>query len=290
MPKRETVILHRALRRSLRPQPSDLQSQFHLALDFRKSLLSRITHVPTDSLSDDRLRPHSTFSVDQTSTLVRDAVRQLSRACRCRSVASATPTIAAGIGWRQRRRHSRTSAGAPSSRRPIPQHDPGPELEDQCRLLRDVLGENGGDKIAVAHHVECGNGHRRSSEGSQQHPATIDFAPPGERTTESALYIFLDVNCHSACGNTGGRSSALIYSGPRQDRNPLRKRHSKTAHRSGFSAFPSIPRTRADGEPRRQGKAGAFDRLTNSTIVRYVHTLSTRGKWPAVGRGSITAN
>src|ERR1700730_13731142 len=48
------------------------------------------------------------------------------------------------------------------------QHDRGPELGDQCRLLRDVLGENGGDKIVVARPVKCGNGHRRSGEGTPQ--------------------------------------------------------------------------------------------------------------------------
>src|SRR5271156_6279086 len=35
-------------------------------------------------------------------------------------------------------------------------HDRRPEFWDQCRLLRDVLGINGGDKIAVARHVERG--------------------------------------------------------------------------------------------------------------------------------------
>src|SRR6266700_158889 len=29
------------------------------------------------------------------------------------------------------------------------QHYRGPELGDQCRLLRDILGESGGDKIAL---------------------------------------------------------------------------------------------------------------------------------------------
>src|ERR1700730_17611395 len=74
------------------------------------------------------------------------------------------------------------------------QHDRGPELGDQCRLLRDVLGENGGDKIALARHVQRGNGHRRSGERSHQLPAAIDVAPPGEGTKESAPRVFLDVN------------------------------------------------------------------------------------------------
>src|SRR5260221_10398232 len=74
------------------------------------------------------------------------------------------------------------------------QHHRWPELGDQCRLLRDVLGENGGDKIPVARHVQRGNGHRRSGEGSHQLPATIDVAPPGEGTKESAPRVFLDVN------------------------------------------------------------------------------------------------
>src|SRR6202022_3862051 len=77
---------------------------------------------------------------------------------------------------------------------PPRQHDRGPELGDQCRLLRDVLGENGGDKIVVARHVKRGNGHRRSGEGSHQLPAAIDVAPPGEGTMESAPRVFLDVN------------------------------------------------------------------------------------------------
>src|SRR6202023_3066351 len=74
------------------------------------------------------------------------------------------------------------------------QHYRGPELGDQCRLLRDVLGENGGDKIPVARHVQRGNGHRHSGEGSHQLPAAIDVAPPGEGTMESAPRVLLDVN------------------------------------------------------------------------------------------------
>src|SRR5258708_39579031 len=74
------------------------------------------------------------------------------------------------------------------------QHDGGPELGDQCRLLRDVLGENGGDKIPIARHVQRGNGHRCSGKGSHQLPAAIDVAPPGEGTMESAPRVFLDVN------------------------------------------------------------------------------------------------
>jgi hypothetical protein len=74
------------------------------------------------------------------------------------------------------------------------QHYRGPELGDQCRLLRDVLGENGGDKIALARHVQRGNGHRRFGEGSHQLPAAIDVTPPGEGTMESAPHVFLDVN------------------------------------------------------------------------------------------------
>src|SRR6266446_4249057 len=73
------------------------------------------------------------------------------------------------------------------------QHYRGPELGDKCRLLRDVLGENGGDKIALARHVQRGNGHGRSGERSHQLPAAIDVAPPGEGAMESAPRVFLDV-------------------------------------------------------------------------------------------------
>ena len=69
-----------------------------------------------------------------------------------------------------------------------------PELGDQCRLLHDVPGEDGGDKIVLARHVQRGNDHRRSGEGSHQLPAAIDVAPPGEGTMETAPRVFLDVN------------------------------------------------------------------------------------------------
>src|ERR1700691_902835 len=74
------------------------------------------------------------------------------------------------------------------------QHYRGPEPGDQYRLLRDVPGENGGDKIALARHVQRGSGHRSSGEGSHQLPAAIDVAPPGKGTMESAPLVFLDVN------------------------------------------------------------------------------------------------
>src|SRR5260370_548451 len=53
------------------------------------------------------------------------------------------------------------------------QHYRGPELGDQWRLLRDVLGENGGDKIAVARHVHRGNGPRPSPARNHPPPAPI---------------------------------------------------------------------------------------------------------------------
>ena len=74
------------------------------------------------------------------------------------------------------------------------QHDRRPELGNQCRLLRNVRRKSGGDKIALAHHVERGNGHRCSGKGSQQLPAAIDVAPPGEGTAEPAPREFRDVN------------------------------------------------------------------------------------------------
>src|SRR6266567_3295028 len=73
------------------------------------------------------------------------------------------------------------------------QHDRRPELWNQCRLLRDGRSKGGGDKIALAHHVERGNGHLCSSKGSKQLPAAIDVAPPGEGTAESAPREFRDV-------------------------------------------------------------------------------------------------
>src|ERR1700723_2628016 len=47
------------------------------------------------------------------------------------------------------------------------QHDRRPKFWDPCRLLRDILGIHGGNKIAVTRHVKRGNGHGRTSEGSQ---------------------------------------------------------------------------------------------------------------------------
>src|SRR3984885_8299500 len=83
------------------------------------------------------------------------------------------------------------------------QHDRRPEFWDQCRLLRDLLGENGGDEIAVARHVKRRNDHRRASEGSQQLPAAIDVAPPGKRSMESTPREFRDVNIDVGLGDPG---------------------------------------------------------------------------------------
>ena len=94
------------------------------------------------------------------------------------------------------------------------QHYRGPELGDQCRLLRDVLGENGGDKIALARHVQRGNGHRRSGEGSHQLPAAIDVAPPRERTVESAPRVFPDVNVESDSVTQAGKDGGSIKKPP----------------------------------------------------------------------------
>ena len=63
----------------------------------------------------------------------------------------------------------------------------------QCRLLRDELGENGRDKIALARHVQRGNGHRRSGEGSHQLPAAINICHQARGPCQSPR-VFLDVN------------------------------------------------------------------------------------------------
>ena len=65
-------------------------------------------------------------------------------------------------------------------------HDRRPELGNHCRLLDNKLGIGSDDKIPVARDVECWNGHCRSSKGSQQLPAAIDVAEPGEGTAEPA--------------------------------------------------------------------------------------------------------
>src|SRR5271163_4775938 len=54
------------------------------------------------------------------------------------------------------------------------QHDGRPELGNQCRLLRNGRSKGGGDEIALAHHVERGNGYLCAGKGSQQLPAAID--------------------------------------------------------------------------------------------------------------------
>jgi hypothetical protein len=61
------------------------------------------------------------------------------------------------------------------------------------RLLRNELGIGGGDKIPVARNVERRNGHRRSGKGSEQLPAAIDVAVPGEGTPEAAPREFHDI-------------------------------------------------------------------------------------------------
>ena len=104
------------------------------------------------------------------------------------------------------------------------QHDRRPELGDPCRLPGDVLGKSGGDKIAVTRHVERGNGHRRTSEGSQQFPAAIYIAPPGKGAMESALrefrHVNIDVRPVTQAGKDTGLAKRLPFRGIIPPANP----------------------------------------------------------------------
>ena len=76
------------------------------------------------------------------------------------------------------------------------------------------LGIGGGDKIALARHVERRNGHRRSGKGSQQLPAAIDVAPPGEGTAEPAPREFRDVNIDVGLRDPGGKDAGSVKGAP----------------------------------------------------------------------------
>ena len=74
------------------------------------------------------------------------------------------------------------------------QHDHWTELWNEGRLLGDERLKRGDNQVAVARHVERGNGHHRAGKGSEQLPAPVDVAPPSERTVEAAPRKLLDIN------------------------------------------------------------------------------------------------